>query len=71
MAAPQVAGLAALMRSAVPGLSIAQTRYALTSTAAQPINEIYPNNMYGWGRVDAFNAVLSVLQPGSIGGVSA
>jgi uncharacterized repeat protein (TIGR01451 family) len=69
MAAPQVAGIAALMRSAVPGLSIAQIRYALTSTTAQPINGIYPNNTYGWGRVDALNAVLSVLQPGSIGGV--
>ncbi len=69
MAAPQVAGVAALLRSAVPELSIAQTRYALTSTAAQPLNEIYPNNTYGWGRLDAFNAVLSVLHPGSIGGI--
>ncbi len=68
MAAPQVAGVAALMRSASAGLTITQTRYALTTTAARPINDVYPNNAYGWGRVDAFNAVLSVLQPGSIGG---
>ncbi len=29
----------------------------------------YPNNDYGWGRVDAFNAVVSVLHTGSISGV--
>ena len=68
MAAPQVAGVAALLRSAAPSLSSAQLRYVLTSTTAQPINEIYPNNAYGWGRLDAFNAVVTVLQPGSIGG---
>jgi uncharacterized repeat protein (TIGR01451 family) len=69
MAAPQVAGVAALLQSAIPGLTIAQTRYALTSTAAQPLNVSYPNNTYGWGRLDAFNALLSVLHPGSIGGL--
>lgn len=69
MAAPQVAGTAALMLAAVPGLTITQTRYVLTSTASQAINASYPNNTYGWGRVDAFNAVVSVSQPGSIGGV--
>ena len=69
MAAPQAAGIAALMRSAVPGLTITQTRYALTTTAARIISATYPNNDYGWGRVDAFNAVVSVLHTGSISGV--
>jgi len=69
MASPQAAGIAALMRSAVPGLTIAQTRYALTTTAAHAIVTNYPNNDYGWGRVDALNAVVSVLHTGSISGV--
>jgi uncharacterized repeat protein (TIGR01451 family) len=69
MAAPQVAGIAALMRSAVPGLTITQTRYALTTTAMQIVSATYPNNDYGWGRVDAFNAVVSVMRAGSISGV--
>ncbi len=68
MAAPQVAGTVALMRSAVPGLTITQTRYALTSTVLRFSEGIYPNLDYGWGRVDAFNAVASVLSAGSISG---
>ncbi len=68
MAAPQVAGTVALMRSAVPGLTITQTRYVLTSTALRSSEGIYPNMDYGWGRVDAFNAVVSVLSAGSISG---
>jgi uncharacterized repeat protein (TIGR01451 family) len=69
MAAPQVAGVVALMRSAVPGLTITQTRYALTTTAAHAIAANFPNNDYGWGRVDALNSVVSVLHTGSISGV--
>jgi subtilisin family serine protease len=69
MAAPQAAGVAALMRSAVPGLTFTQTRYALTTTTARPFTITYPNNDYGWGRLDAFNAVVSVLHAGSISGV--
>jgi hypothetical protein len=68
MAVPQVAGVAALMRSAVPGLTITQTRYALTSTVSRPVSATYPNNDYGWGRIDAFKAVLSVWSAGSISG---
>lgn len=68
MAAPQAAGIAALMRSAQSGLTITQTRYALTTTAAHLISATYPNNDYGWGRVDAFNAVAAVLSAGSISG---
>jgi subtilisin family serine protease len=70
MAAPHVAGVAALMLSAMPSLTITATRYFLTSTAIQPITSIvYPNNDYGWGRVDAFAAVLAVAHSGVITGV--
>lgn len=70
MAAPHVAGVAALMLSAMPSLTITATRYILTSTAIHPITSIvYPNNDYGWGRVDAFAAVLAVAHSGAITGV--
>jgi hypothetical protein len=68
MAAPQTAGVAALMRSAVPGLTITQTRYALTTTAVQIVTTTYPNNIYGWGRLDAFNALVAILHSGTISG---
>jgi bacillopeptidase F len=69
MAVPQVAGIAALMRSAAPGLTITETRYALTTTVARPVSGTYPNSDYGWGQVDAFNAVVAVLHARAISGV--
>ncbi len=68
MAAPHVAGTAALMYAAAPGLSVAAARFALTSTATRPTTDTYPNNLYGWGRIDAYRAVLAVAQPGFISG---
>ncbi len=69
MAAPHVAGVAALMLSAMPSLTITSTRYILTSTAIRPItSSVYPNNDYGWGRIDALNAVLAVAHTGLITG---
>jgi subtilisin family serine protease len=64
MAGPHVAGVAALLMSAVPELRgdpdavvalIEQTAHALTSTqncGAFPGSQI-PNAVYGYGRVDA------------------
>jgi hypothetical protein len=37
---------------------IAELRHTLTSTAFRPTTDTYPNNTYGWGRVDAWRAVL-------------
>ncbi|HZY43734.1 MAG TPA: S8 family serine peptidase [Anaerolineae bacterium] len=69
MAAPHVAGVAALMLSAMPSLTITSTRYILTSTAIRPITSVvYPNNDYGWGRIDALKAVLAVAHTGLITG---
>ena len=68
MAAPHVAGTAALMYAAVPDLTIAAARYALTSTVLRPTTDTYPNNLYGWGRIDAYRAVLAVARPGYISG---
>jgi subtilisin family serine protease len=69
MAGPHVAGLAALLFSAQPNLigQMDQIEQLITSTAVPisvsescggiPGNE-YPNNISGWGRIDALNAFL-------------
>jgi subtilisin family serine protease len=72
MAAPHVAGLAALLFSAQPSLigQIDQIESLITSTAVHvQVNPtyincggipgtVYPNNFSGWGRIDALNAFL-------------
>ncbi|MDW8293451.1 MAG: S8 family serine peptidase [Anaerolineae bacterium] len=67
MATPHVAGVVALLRSVSPTLDITQTLFVLTSTAT-PLSTTLPNNESGWGRVDAYRAVLSVLPHGVITG---
>ena len=67
MATPHVAGVAALLLSANPSLGITGTLYALTSTATA-LGQILPSNNSGWGRVDAYRAVLSVMSTGVIKG---
>jgi len=70
MAAPHVAGIAALLRAASPGLSIAATQYAITSTAV-PLGQVVPNNDSGWGRVDAYRAVQAATGAGTLAGAVA
>jgi hypothetical protein len=72
MAAPHVAGLAALLMSADPDLigqvdqveTIIETT-ALPLTTSEDCGDVpgtsIPNNTYGWGRVDAWSALLAVL----------
>ena len=67
MATPHVAGLIALMRSVSPTISITQTLFLITSTAV-PLSTTIPNNDSGWGRIDAFAAVATLLNAGSIQG---
>lgn len=67
MAAPHVSGVAALIRSISPTLSITGLTRAITSTAV-PLGSSIPNNDTGWGRVDAFAAVAAVARPGFITG---
>ncbi|RMG65548.1 MAG: hypothetical protein D6709_02385 [Chloroflexi bacterium] len=67
MAAPHLAGVAALLLSVSPTLDITATLFALTNTAV-PLSTTVPNNVSGWGRVDAYRAVLSVLPHGVITG---
>jgi len=67
MAAPHVAGVAALLRAISPSLTITRMAYVITSTAV-PLSDSIPNNQSGWGRVDAFAAVAAVARPGFVTG---
>jgi len=67
MAAPHVAGLAALLHSANEKLTITETMHIITSTAV-PLGAPLPNNDSGWGRIDAFAAVATIANPGFISG---
>lgn len=74
MATPQVTGLAALMKSYVPGLTISQLRSAIQSTAEDltwnpqvsigvPAGEpllVGTDSYYGHGRINAYRALLAV-----------
>jgi uncharacterized repeat protein (TIGR01451 family) len=68
MAAPHVTGLAALLFQAQPGLSLSAVEQAMTGNAV-PLGDPIPNNDYGWGRIDAYNAVLSISSAGALSGV--
>ncbi len=58
MATPHVAGVMALMLERAPNLTFEQAYNIILETAHQvPQGEPYPNNIYGWGRVDALAAV--------------
>lgn len=70
MAAPHVSGTLALLLSADPGAGILDLYQALSSTAVQSLGtppeptscgghayDVYPNAIYGWGRIDALAGV--------------
>lgn len=76
MAAPHVAGLAALMISAdldlkgeVGMLEILMTRSAIPKTTIQTCGSVpgfqIPNNTFGYGRIDALSAIKFDLNPNS------
>ncbi len=67
MAAPHVAGLVALMKQAQPGLTITDTEHVITGTAVA-LGSPLPNNEYGWGRIDAYQAVASIANVGILSG---
>lgn len=67
MATPHVAGLAALMLQADPGLSVDQLATIIKETAVR-LGSPTPNNNYGWGRIDAYAAVAAVARAGAITG---
>ncbi len=61
MACPHVAGVVALMLSKNPTIDIYTIYDIILNTADQPSQgSPYPNNNYGWGRINAYNAVDAV-----------
>ncbi len=61
MACPHVAGVVALMLSKNPTIDIYTIYDIILNTADQPPQGApYPNNDYGWGRINAYNAVDAV-----------
>jgi subtilisin family serine protease len=63
MAAPHVTGIVALILQANPNLTAAQVKTILETTATVDQNTgAVPNNSYGYGKVNAYNAVLMALQ---------
>ncbi len=67
VAAPHAAGVAALMLSVQPDLTITRTAFILTSTAV-PLTDVIPNNNSGYGRIDAYAAVALAANAGLISG---
>jgi subtilisin family serine protease len=61
MACPHVVGTVALMLSANHDLSLDDIKQTLQDTAT-PLGIITPNNNYGWGLINAYEAVMSVMQ---------
>lgn len=67
MAAPHVAGLAALLLSADPTLTLSELENFMKYTAAD-FGDAGPDNTYGWGRIDAYEAVRWALGAGKLYG---
>jgi serine protease AprX len=77
MSAPHVAGLVALLISAKPSLAgnvdmieniIEQTAAPITTSESCGGDSMIqvPNNVYGWGRIDAYAAVKLALRPTAV-----
>jgi len=60
VACPHVTGTIALILNANPDLSADEVE-SILKTTAKPLGVPHPNNTYGWGRVDALEAVKAAL----------
>ncbi|MFQ5594757.1 MAG: S8 family serine peptidase, partial [Anaerolineae bacterium] len=67
MATPHVSGVVALLLQADPSLIPSKVEEILEATAT-PLGETAPNNDAGWGLVDAYRAVASVMDVGFLHG---
>ena len=62
MSAPVVAGTIALWLQANPTLTPDDVRGILQRTCRQPEEQLsYPNNLYGYGEIDAYKGLLDIL----------
>jgi bacillopeptidase F len=67
MAGPHVAGVVALMRQANPDLEVDSIKHILMSTAVD-LGDFGNDNSYGWGIIDAYQAVLAASQSSYLAG---
>ncbi|MFQ6031911.1 MAG: S8 family serine peptidase [Candidatus Zixiibacteriota bacterium] len=65
MAGPHVAGVVALMRQANPNVDVTTIKNVLMNTA-RDLGTAGEDNTYGWGFIDAYEAVMAVYQPDTI-----
>jgi subtilisin family serine protease len=65
MAGPHVAGVVALMRQASPNADVQTIKSVLMQTA-RDLGSTGEDNDYGWGVIDAYQAVLAVMEPDTI-----
>ena len=71
MSAPMVAGTIALWLQAKPTLTTDEIREILHRTCQHPDLEMdYPNNIYGYGEIDAYRGLLDILGVDHIEGLS-
>ncbi|MEA3309528.1 MAG: S8 family serine peptidase [Chloroflexota bacterium] len=67
MATPHVAGIAALLRGVSRTLPIHTMARIITETAI-PLTTTVPHQASGWGRVDAYDALVALTQPAVVTG---
>ena len=71
MSAPMVAGTIALWLQAKPTLTTDEIRGVFHRTCQHPDPEMaYPNNIYGYGEIDAYRGLLDILGADRIEGLS-
>ena len=62
MASPHINGVVALMRQAAPDISVEEIKEIIFQTAYD-LGDPGEDNSYGWGMVDAYEAVLATNKP--------
>ena len=67
MAAPHVTGLVALLLQANPDLTLPELQAVITATGLD-LGDPGPDYTYGWGRINAYEAVFAVYSVGTLTG---
>ena len=71
MSCPAVAGTLALWLQAKPTLTQEEVTEVFSRTCRQPVDTLaYPNNLYGYGEIDAYRGLLDILGISKIDAVS-
>lgn len=71
MSAPAVAGTIALWLEADPTLTVSQIKDIIANSSRRPDSTLdYPNNLYGYGEIDAYRGLLYMLNLTAIRDIS-